>query len=90
MSYFNQTGNGIYEVLNEQQHITSIGRFVGNKFAIMDNNKTPQYFNLLPPEQQASINKTNLLVYVCNGEEIEIKNWFKTIMQAYHSMNKNY
>ncbi len=66
--YFNQTGDGIYEVLDRQQRITSIGRFVTNKFAIMDNNKTLQYFNSLPPEQQDLINKTNLLVYVCDSE----------------------
>lgn len=86
--YFNQTGDGIYEVLDGQQRITSIGRFVTNKFAIMDNNKTPQYFNALPPEQQDLINKTNLLVYVCDGEEIEIKNWFKTINIAGVPLNE--
>ncbi|GAA5110293.1 HNH endonuclease family protein [Bartonella jaculi] len=86
--YFNQTGDGIYEVLDGQQRITSIGRFVTNKFAIMDNNKTPQYFDSLPPEQQDLINKTNLLVYVCDGEEIEIKNWFKTINIAGVPLNE--
>lgn len=82
--YFNDTsdkntGTESYEVLDGQQRITSIGRFVTNKFAIMDDNKTPQYFSSLPPEQQALINNTKLLVYVCDGEESEIKNWFKTI-----------
>ena len=70
--YFNQTSDDSYEVLDGQQRITSIGRFVTNKFAIMDENKTPHYFSSLPPEQQTLINNTKLLVYVCEGEESEI------------------
>lgn len=77
-----------YEVLDGQQRITSIGRFITNKFAIMDSNQTPQYFNSLPPEQQALINNTKLLVYVCEGEESEIKNWFKTINIAGVPLNE--
>lgn len=91
--YFNDTsdkntGTESYEVLDGQQRITSIGRFVTNKFAIMDDNKTPQYFSSLPPEQQALINNTKLLVYVCDGEESEIKEWFKTINIAGVPLNE--
>ena len=35
--YFNKTGD-MYEVLDGQQRITSIGRFVTNKFAVNINN----------------------------------------------------
>lgn len=86
--YFNQTSDDSYEVLDGQQRITSIGRFVTNKFAIMDENKTPHYFSSLPPEQQTLINNTKLLVYVCEGEESEIKNWFKTINIAGVPLNE--
>lgn len=34
--YFNQTDDDKFEVLDGQQRITSIGRFVTNKFAILD------------------------------------------------------
>ena len=34
--YFNQTSNATYEVLDGQQRITSIGRFVAGKFAVHD------------------------------------------------------
>lgn len=44
--YFNQTSDDSYEVLDGQQRITSIGRFVTNKFAIMDENKTPHWLQL--------------------------------------------
>ena len=35
--YFNRTANGRFEVLDGQQRITSIGRFVTGKFAIRTN-----------------------------------------------------
>ncbi len=77
--YFNRTSDGQYEVLDGQQRITSIGRFVTGKFAIEDANGNIQYFSGLPIEQQALILESKLLVYVCEGEEREVKEWFKTI-----------
>lgn len=77
--YFNVTSDGRYEVLDGQQRITSIGRFVTGKFAIIDSNDRVQYFSGLPAELQARILNTKLLIYACQGEEQEIKAWFKTI-----------
>ena len=77
--YFNLTANGQYEVLDGQQRITSIGRFVTGKFSIEDKNGNIQYFSGLPEEQQKLILESKLLVYVCQGEEKEVKEWFKTI-----------
>ncbi len=77
--YFNQVADGKYEVLDGQQRITSFGRYVTGKFAINDTSNTPQYFSSLPADKQELINKTPLLIYICEGEESEIKEWFKTI-----------
>lgn len=77
--YFNKTGEDTFEVLDGQQRITSIGRFLSNKFAIVDSNGIPQYFSSLPEDQKQKINQTQLLVYECEGTETEIKEWFKTI-----------
>ena len=77
--YFNLTNSGQYEVLDGQQRITSIGRFVTGKFSIEDDNGNIQYFSGLPEEQQKLILESKLLVYVCQGEEKEVKEWFKTI-----------
>ena len=77
--YFNKTDDEQFEVLDGQQRITSIGRFVTNKFAIKDDNDMQQYFSSLAPEIQKTILKTNLLIYECEGTEPEIKQWFKTI-----------
>jgi len=66
------------EVLDGQQRITSIGRFITGKFAIIRDGRE-QTFSSLPPEDQELILQSTLLVYVCQGTESEIKEWFKTI-----------
>lgn len=71
-------GDDRLEVLDGQQRITSIGRFVTGRFAI-HTDYGEQTFSSLPQEQQDLILDTKLLVYVCTGSEKEIKEWFKTI-----------
>lgn len=66
------------EVLDGQQRITSVGRFVTGKFAILRGDRE-QTFSSLPPEEQEKILQSDLLVYVCEGTETEIKEWFQTI-----------
>jgi len=77
--YFNQVGKDEFEVLDGQQRITSIGRFVTGKFAIKDKNGHEQYYSGMADIQREQILNTKLLVYVCEGDEPEIKDWFKTI-----------
>lgn len=71
-------GNDNFEVLDGQQRITSIGRYVTNKFAIQTANGE-QYFSSLPQDKRDLILDTPLLVYICEGTETEIKEWFETI-----------
>lgn len=75
--YFNVAGD-MLEVLDGQQRITSVGRFVTGKFAIKLNGKE-QAFSSLPKEVQEQLLASELLVYECTGTETEIKEWFKTI-----------
>ena len=77
--YFNKTGDNQFEVLDGQQRITSIGRYVTGKFAVMDSNGVPHYFGSLPKDQQQKILDTSILAYECEGTESEIKDWFRTI-----------
>lgn len=77
--YFNTVADNQFEVLDGQQRITSIGRFISNKFAIKDENDMEQYFGGLAKDKQDKILQTNLLIYECEGEESEIKQWFRTI-----------
>lgn len=83
--YFNDGGTHL-EVLDGQQRITSIGRFVTGKFAIKCDGKE-QTFSSLAPEDRAKILDSQLLVYVCSGTEPEIKQWFKTINIAGEPLN---
>ena len=77
--YFNVTSPGKYEVLDGQQRVTSIGRFVTNKFAVRDDKGMEQYFSGLAADKQALIMDAELLVYECEGTESEIKQWYQTI-----------
>ncbi len=76
--YFNKVAEDNFEVLDGQQRITSIGRFLTNKFAIMEHGN-PKYFDSLPGDQQAKLRNSSLLIYECEGTETEIKQWFETI-----------
>lgn len=76
--YFNKVAEAKFEVLDGQQRITSIGRFVTGKFAIMEGGN-PKNFDSLPADQQARIRDSELLIYECEGTETEIKQWFETI-----------
>jgi len=77
--YFNKVSDDNLEVLDGQQRITSVGRFVTNKFAIKDENDMEQYFSGIASDKQNKIMDTKLLIYECEGTESEIKEWFKTI-----------
>lgn len=77
--YFNKVDENKFEVLDGQQRITSFGRFVTNKFAIQDENGMEQYFGGFAADKQKKILETPLLIYECEGQESEIKEWFKTI-----------
>ncbi|GAL12066.1 hypothetical protein JCM19233_3056 [Vibrio astriarenae] len=85
--YFNKTEDGALEVLDGQQRITSIGRFVTNKFAIKIDGME-QYFSSLPDDVQEKILETTLLIYECEGTESEVKEWFKTINIAGVPLNE--
>jgi hypothetical protein len=77
--YFNKVSEKNLEVLDGQQRITSIGRFVTDKFAVKDENGMPQNFSGMAKDKRAKVLETKLLIYECEGTESEIKEWFKTI-----------
>ena len=76
--YFVKTADDKYEVLDGQQRITSFGRFFTNKLPIVYGG-IEQYFDGLPKDVQDTFLKTTLTIYICEGTESEIKDWFKTI-----------
>lgn len=85
--YFNKTNGGQLEVLDGQQRITSFGRFVTGKLAIIYNGRE-EYFSGLPQEKQELILNSKLVIFVCEGKEEEIKEWFETINIVGVPLNK--
>jgi hypothetical protein len=77
--YFNKLSNNSFEVLDGQQRITSFGRYVSGRFAVKDESGMEQYFGGIAEDKRQKILDTKLLIYECEGEESEIKEWFKTI-----------
>lgn len=77
--YFNKISDTNLEVLDGQQRITSLGRFITDKFAIKDENDMEQYFGGMAKDKKEKILETKLLIYECMGTESQIKEWFKTI-----------
>lgn len=86
--YFVKTADGRYEVLDGQQRITSFGRFRTGKLAVKDANGMEQYYDGLADNLKERISGAKLTIYVCEGEESEIKEWFKTINIAGVPLNE--
>lgn len=86
--YFVKTADGRFEVLDGQQRITSFGRFRTGKLAVKDANGMEQYYDGLADDLKERISGAKLTIYVCEGEESEIKEWFKTINIAGVPLNE--
>lgn len=86
--YFVKVAEDKFEVLDGQQRITSIGRFLEEKFTITDSNGIPHYFTGLAEDLRNKILQTKLTIYECEGTETEIKEWFKTINIAGVPLNE--
>ena len=78
--YFVLNSDGMYEVLDGQQRITSFARFVNSSWTFaIDRNGKKYYFDSLDPDEQKKIADTRLTIYVCEGNPSEIQEWFETI-----------
>lgn len=86
--YFNKVSDDRYEILDGQQRITSIGRFLTGKFPVNSVGKKPLYFDGLDDDIKKQIKETKLTIYICEGKESEIKEWFKTINIVGIPLNK--
>lgn len=78
--YFAKNADGMYEVLDGQQRITSFARFVNQSwpFSVELDGKR-RYFDSLDADKQKLIVDAPLTIYVCEGEPSEIQAWFETI-----------
>ena len=78
--YFVKNNDGMYEVLDGQQRITSFARFVNNSwpFGVEWKGKT-RYFSSLDADERERVTGARLTIYVCEGEPSEIQEWFEII-----------
>ena len=80
--YFNKIhdddGSFHYECLDGQQRITSLGRFRLGKFDVLYKGKTSGWDGLPKDAQDLFLNKP-LTIYICDGTETEIKEWFEIL-----------
>ena len=72
--YWVRNEDGTFEVLDGQQRTLSICQYVNGDFSI--NEKA--FYNLFPNEQQQILDY-ELMVYICEGDEVERLDWFRTI-----------
>ena len=77
LMYWVKNGNN-FEVLDGQQRILSICRFLDHKYLI-ELNGEKRYWDILLKEDLDKIINYELDVYICEGTEKEILGWFKTI-----------
>jgi len=77
--YFVKVDNDKYEILDGQQRITSIGRFITGLFDVKDERGNPISFGSMDPDRRERFLSYKFLIYICEGEEREIKEWFEII-----------
>lgn len=79
--YFNRRADGMMEVLDGQQRITALGRYLTEKFSYCLDGRERK-FNSLPEDKKELVLKTKLRAYICEGTESEVKAWFRIINKA--------
>lgn len=78
--YFVYNEDGMYEVLDGQQRITSFARFVNATWNFsIELDGQPRYFASLSTEQQERILQTHMMIIVCEGTAQEIQEWFERL-----------
>lgn len=80
---FVERDDGMYEVLDGQQRLTSLGRFISPKWEFsVEVNGWPKRFSGLDASLQQKILNTPLLIWFCKGEPSEVQEWFRAINVA--------
>lgn len=77
--YWVKNENDTFELLDGQQRTLSICEYVQGNFSMEFTQGIGQYFHNLSDDEQATILDYDLMVYICEGEERERLEWFRTI-----------
>lgn len=80
LMYFVKNKDGMLEVLDGQQRITSFARYVNQSWQFpLEINGKMHYFDSLSDDLKSKITDTPLTIYVCEGTPTEIQEWFEII-----------
>ena len=77
--YWAKKKDGTFEVMDGQQRTISICQYVAGDFAWGDLELGKKYFHRQPKDIQDKFLDYELMVYLCEGEESEKIDWFRTI-----------
>ena len=77
--YWAKKKDGTFEVMDGQQRTISICQYVAGDFAWGDIELGNKYFHRQPEDIQKKFLDYELMVYLCEGEESEKIDWFRTI-----------
>lgn len=72
--YWAKRNDGGFEVLDGQQRIISLCKYVTGAFSYLT-----LYFDNLPDDQKEKILNYKLMAYICEGNDSEKLQWFNTI-----------
>ena len=72
--YWVKTKQGTYEVLDGQQRTISICQYINKDYSI-----NYQYFHNLTASEQEHILDYKLMIYICEGNDKEVLDWFRII-----------
>ena len=76
--YWVKTDEGNFEVLDGQQRTISLGQYVNGDFSVDFNGRLAMFHNLTKEEQEKILDY-KLMIYFCEGNDMEKLDWFKTI-----------
>ena len=77
--YWVHNEDDTFELLDGQQRTLSICEFIVGNFSMEFTKGVEQYFHNLTDDEQNAILDYELMVYVCEGNERERLEWFRTI-----------
>lgn len=77
--YWVHNEDDTFELLDGQQRTLSICEFVVGNFSMEFTKGVEQYFHNLTDDEQNAILNYELMVYICEGNERERLEWFRTI-----------
>lgn len=77
--YWVHNEDDTFELLDGQQRTLSICEFIVGNFSMEFTKGVEQYFHNLTDDEQNAILDYELMIYVCDGNERERLEWFRTI-----------